>query len=40
MGRDHETLFAAPAGNPVGTLQKKLMSMVRVLVHSVWTRCF
>jgi len=31
MGRDHETLFQAPGNNPVGTLQKKMMSM-----HHSW----
>ena len=28
FGRDHETIFEA-GGNPVGTLQKKMLSMVR-----------
>jgi len=27
FGRDHETIYEA-GGNPVGTLQKKMMSMV------------
>ena len=43
FGRDHETIFEA-GGNPVGTLQKKMMSMVsapstvasgRTLLHNV-----
>ena len=32
LGRDHETVFEAN-GQPVGTLQKKMLSTVRLLMH-------